>query len=249
MISDVNNAFKKDDEPSWLHGPDILPSRLSVTEPRGEEVKAAPIDEEADIDESGTPIWMGTKAINSTKRPSPKSGRLSASAPRIVVETPSGPADDTCYCCGCRIDPILITFQLYHIAAGIVSIISISTNFYVFTTMIGESSNLREVLLRIYAVMFAIVAVLVETELDIFMKYFLIFQSWFVRGLWYAFIGIITGSASISLTLTIDTIIFFVVRGESAIAATENIVGLAMSAFGVVYMVMVSSSFRYLWQI
>jgi hypothetical protein len=196
MISEANNALKKSDEPSWLIGPDVTPIHMNSPEQHVDElVVSSPSDEEAKT--TGTPSWVEPKPTPPRRSPVIPKQRFSLSPPqpRNVIETNVDHVDDTCYCCGCRIDPVLITFQLFHIAAGAVSVVSISTNFYVFTTMIFSDSDLREVLLRIYAIMFAIVAVLIETDLDMFMKYFLILQSWFVRGLLYAFIGILTGIA------------------------------------------------------
>ena len=106
---------------------------------------------------------------------------------------PEAPIEDEIFSfCGCYLDPVLIGFQVFHILGGLSSIASVSANFYVFCDMRPED-GLREVILRLFAVLFGVINVLVETEFDVFMKHFMAFHSWFLRGLWYAFIGVLTG--------------------------------------------------------
>lgn len=158
-------------EPSWLHGPDILP----VSSP---ESRRSAEDEE-------------TKSILSPNIEKAVGKTLSGAVP---LEVAPDEDDGLIECCGCRHDPVIWAFQVYHLLAALSSLASISANIYVITQNNGLLGDFRDDFIRLYAIIFGAWIVIIETEWSVLMQYFLLFHSWFLRGLWYSLVGIITGN-------------------------------------------------------
>lgn len=191
MIVDLKQNDEKG-EPSWLHEP--LPSDAITTPGNKTTVSTSPSS-------STSKSWEEEKknAFEDISRDSSqtKKSRVSAgttgSRPVVIDIQPQPLDDEICNCCGCHLDLVLMGFQVFHFLGGLTALASISANFYVFTDMTLQD-DIREVILRIYALLFAFITILVETDMDVFMQYFTLFQSWFLRGLWYAFVGILTSN-------------------------------------------------------
>lgn len=134
---------------------------------------------------------------------------------------------EDCCCCCCRVDPVLLAFQLFHFTSAISAIATIAANIYVFTKIydnntisINDLEDIRDIILRSYSMIFALVIVIVEADWRFFFRHLRIFDSWFIRGIWSCFVGIIT------------------INTKEEFKSTENIIGSIIFVHGAMYLVM-----------
>jgi COPI associated protein len=111
---------------------------------------------------------------------------------------------------------------VFHILAGMTAVAIIAMNFYAFSQLTSYS-DYRDIVIRSYAVLFALLIIIIEIDMRFIVRYVKVFDSWFYRGLFYAFIGMIT------------------MENSAALVTPQNVVGLALVAIGALYAVLVSS--------
>lgn len=111
-----------------------------------------------------------------------------------TVRVPVDSKEDTCCGC-CPADPILYWFRIFHSLSGLVGVASGVINAYVIST--NRSMDYFSVAQHVYTIVLCAIIVLVELDWRFFMSYVQILDSWIFRGLFYGFVGILTGVKSI----------------------------------------------------
>mmetsp|Transcript_18451 Transcript_18451/g.41047 ORF Transcript_18451/g.41047 Transcript_18451/m.41047 type:complete len:242 (+) Transcript_18451:42-767(+) len=120
--------------------------------------------------------------------------------------------EDCCFCC--HSDPLLLSFQLFHFTSGLVGMAALAANVYAFATNL----SLNDAILRAYAVLFCLLIVLVEVDWRYFVNRIRFVEIWLLRGLFYAFVALLTGGV-----------------GEKTAMTPQNLVAIVLGAVGVCY--------------
>jgi len=124
--------------------------------------------------------------------------------------------EDCCFCC--HSDPLLLSFQLFHFTSGLVGMAALAANVYAFATNL----SLNDAILRAYAVLFCLLIVLVEVDWRYFVNRIRFVEIWLLRGLFYAFVALLTGGV-----------------GEKTAMTPQNLVAIVLGAVGVCYFLLV----------
>lgn len=67
--------------------------------------------------------------------------------------------EDDDLCCGCALDPILCWFRLFHILSLLIGGASFAANIYVLIKTDGKTFDFKDMVMRIYTLMFCVIIV------------------------------------------------------------------------------------------
>jgi hypothetical protein len=92
-------------------------------------------------------------------------------------------------CCCCPLDPVLYWFRVFHFACGLIGLLAFVSNLYI---LFDIQLDLRDLAIHFYALLFCLIIVATELELNIVLSKLQILDLWVFRGIFYSFVGIIS---------------------------------------------------------
>lgn len=96
-------------------------------------------------------------------------------------------------CGGSCCDHVLNLYRLFHTLCVLSSIMTVISNGYIIFQYQSLQVDYRDTILRIYAIVFAILIAFIEVQwLYIIKKISILYKSWYARSFMFMFIGIIT---------------------------------------------------------
>ena len=87
-------------------------------------------------------------------------------------------------------DPILACFQCFHFTSGVNGLLALVSNAYVYTL---HDLPIYDLVLHGYAIVFCLLIVFVELDWRYIVSKVKYLDLWVLRGLFYVFVGVITG--------------------------------------------------------
>jgi hypothetical protein len=97
--------------------------------------------------------------------------------------------EDCCFGC-CHSDPLLLSFQLFHFASGMVGLAALAANVYTYAS---PDLNVKIAIVRAYTILFCLLIVIVEVDWRYFVNRIRFVEIWLLRGLFYVFVALLTG--------------------------------------------------------
>lgn len=112
--------------------------------------------------------------------------------PPVPAEIHSGstPNDDEEDRRCCPSDPVLVCFQFFHFTSGVNGLLALVSNAYVYTL---HDLPIYDLFLHGYAIVFCLLIVFVELDWRYIVSKVKFLDLWVLRGLYYIFVGVITG--------------------------------------------------------
>lgn len=163
-----------DNEPSWLREPkedSALNSKNS--------------DSAAEL---STPIAPSN--AESSRVPLPTTAKkMKWKQPSTTIRTVSVPEED---CCCCPTDPVMYYLRIYHFFAGLACFLAIIGDIYY---LINNEATWHEIALHTFSVLFSVIMLAVELEIQFIVHRLLLLEQWVFRGLLYWHIGVITSKS------------------------------------------------------
>jgi len=127
------------------------------------------------------PSWMKSREANGTQ-PSYISKEITP-----IIK----PRSERSGCCHC--DPILFYFVCIQIISGCLAAFNLGTNAFVIYKSIKVSGDItKEDIVRGYLIAFCVCIIIVEMNMRSFINLVLIIDNWFVRGILYFFVGVLS---------------------------------------------------------
>lgn len=172
---------------------------------------------------------------------------------KALPQEDSGDEGESCCCCFSS-DPMLFSFQCFHITAGLSGLGAFIANVYVFSR---PHITLKEAIIRSYALIFCVLMVLTELDWRYVVNKVRFMDYWLLRGIFYTFIGFITCELSYFRRFFLSLRFFYVVplsvtsttvgladAQAAPIDTPEDIVGFIVFIIGLCYMIMVMICIR-----
>ena len=150
---------RDDDTPSWLYE-DTVPEQKEST-------KAGKVVVDNKVAKSGVK-WKQRMTTN--------------------THADEDEVEESCCCC-CPSDPMLFSFQCFHLTAGLSGMGAFVANIYVFTR---PHVTVKEAIIRSYALIFCLLMVATEMDWRYIVNKARFLDWWVLRGFFYTFIGFIT---------------------------------------------------------
>eukprot|EP01038_Epipyxis_sp_PR26KG_P010760 gene10760-14451_t len=176
-----------------------------------------------------SPKSSSTNLNSDNNNPPPSTARKSLK-PKLTYKQPIPPpivqtsydhdlSSTECCCCCCPDDPILFWFSIYHSIVIFVAIMTLLSNAYALSQI---KYPISMIIMRVYAMLFCVIIIGLELDLQLLRMRLRLFDGWFYRGLFYGYVGLISVDND-KLNLTKFTI---------------NLTGLALIGIGVIYTIM-----------
>lgn len=126
-------------------------------------------------------------------------------------------------------DPTLAILVGVQVLTVITALLAVAANVWVLVQSLSAVS-VKDICLRVYAIIFCGVIILAESEWTLFMDQFKVFENFSVKGVWYGFVGL----------LTLD------VNGDATIDRRwQNVIACALIGFGGLHFLLGVLQFRY----
>ena len=113
-----------------------------------------------------------------------------------VKKPPRKTSSSTNWCC--PNDPVRAWFRIFHGLCGLIGVLSFISNLYV---LFDVPLDIRNIVIHAYALLFCILVVGTELELKILLSRLQFLESWIFRGLFYFFVGVISGKTLVLFSL------------------------------------------------
>lgn len=212
-------------EPSWLYeeNDNTLEEKL-VTEVNSNNNNTNNDNDDSIFDKSKT--YTGSSSTNNKDKYS--SGRVPSTEQKLKWKKPSTESLNFSYsnninsadyedCCCCPSDPVLLWFRFFHFVSTIISIATLISNITIITK--PEITPI-DIIMHVYAMLFCIAIIFIEIDWRFVMDRVRVMDLWMFRGLFYCFVGIITGKYGNCLVACADVFIPIIVAVMLTIAVT-----------------------------
>lgn len=242
---------EESNELSWLKGEGKLPSAKGKVptsiSPRSQEANDAPSWLFEEQDKSISSARGSTEASPhppAIKEKSAVKWKVSVNKPR-EEEDDTEDESDTCCCC-CPADPMLFAFQSFHFVSGLIGLLALAANIYIFTR---PDLTLKDAIMRCYALIFCALVLIVEFDWRFVVSKIRFVDWWVLRGFFYTLIGFVTckfGNRWVKFyrvccpNAFISQLAVGITDATAEISsAPQEIAGIMLAAVGVCYIIMV----------
>lgn len=114
---------------------------------------------------------------------------LSVSAEIHSGSTPKDDEEEDWRCCPS--DPVLVCFQCFHFTSGVNGLLALLSNAYAVYTF--HDLPINDLVIHGYAIVFCLLIVCIELDWRYIVSKVKFLDLWVLRGLYYIFVGVITG--------------------------------------------------------
>ena len=126
-------------------------------------------------------------------------------------------------------DPTLAILVGVQVFTVVTALLAVAANVWVMVQS-TSSITVKDIALRVYAIIFCGVIILAESEWALFMDQFKVFENFSAKGVWYGFVGL----------LTLD------VNGDATIDRRwQNVIACALIGWGALHFLLGVLQFRY----
>jgi hypothetical protein len=156
------------------------------------------------VDDPNVPSWLKEDLLASSHNPvsimkKPKSTIKYKQPKPSVKNKRSHSGGFSCFgfrCGCCPDDPVLYYFRVFHSFCILVGVLAFISNLYV---LLDIFLDLRNIVIHLYALFLCLVIIAAEFDLSMLLLRIQLFDSWMFRGVFYVFVGVISGKHLISL--------------------------------------------------